>query len=84
MVITKVGALLSVGVEYDVEVRKWDKNKTKYSVIHYSTPLYVISNDYSMCGEDVEFCCDYFLEIFKSLSQRAPEIAFLDKTKKGA
>ncbi|MGN8392989.1 hypothetical protein ACR9KA_07325 [Helicobacter pylori] len=59
-------------------------NKIKEFFRHDSTPLYVISNDDLMGDKDVESCCNYFLEIFIILAQRAPEIAFLNKTKKGA
>lgn len=84
MIVTKGGGILSVGLEYNVEVRKWDKKKTKYNVIYVGTPFYAISNDDVMGDEEVEICSNYFLEIFISLAQRAPEIAFLNKTKKGA
>ena len=84
MKITKCGELVKFGFEYEVEIRKWDKNQNKYTVIYHTTPLYVISNDDVMGDDEVESCCNYFLEFFTSLAQRSPEIAFLNKTKKGA
>ncbi|NHA49349.1 hypothetical protein [Helicobacter pylori] len=81
MTITKGGGLLSVGLNYETEVRKWNKDQDSYKVIYEATPLYVISNGDLLGDEKVEICCDYFLEIFISLAQRAPEIAFLNKTR---
>ncbi|MGL2710532.1 hypothetical protein ACQJ7Q_07780, partial [Helicobacter pylori] len=82
MEITKGGGLLSVGVTYEVEVRKWNKNKSEYNVIYNSKPLCVISGDDLMGDKNVESCCNYFLEFFINLAERAPEIAFLNKSKK--
>ncbi|MGL2661503.1 hypothetical protein ACQJ6U_04600 [Helicobacter pylori] len=73
---------MSVGLEYEVEIRKWEKNKTHYKVIDEKSLLYIMGNDDLMDDEEVEMCCNYFLEIFTSLAQRAPEIAFLNKPKK--
>ncbi|MBH0268969.1 hypothetical protein I6765_02640 [Helicobacter pylori] len=75
---------MSVGLKYEVGIRKWNKNKKNHNVIYDSTPLYIVGNGDLMGDEEVEICTNYFLEIFTSLAQRAPEIAFLNKTKKGA
>lgn len=85
MIIAKCGALLSVGVEYSFEVRKWNKKNTKYKVIYESTPYYVLPCDDLMDDESVGNCCDYFLGMLINLSNRAPEIEFLNRqsTKKG-
>ncbi len=45
MTITKGGGLLSVGLKYEAEVRKWNKKQDSYKVIYEADPLYVISND---------------------------------------
>ncbi|RPF67416.1 hypothetical protein EGW01_06910 [Helicobacter pylori] len=74
---------MSVGIKYEVEVRKWNKSGSNYRLVHDATPLYIISNYDLMGDEEVEICANYFLEIFKSLIQRAPEIEFLNTKKQG-
>lgn len=86
IVIKGGGTLLSVSVEYELGVMKWGKKHQSYNVIYDSTAYYVLGYDVMSDNESVETISNYFIEILTSLSQRVPEIEFLNRkqNKKGA